>query len=208
VDDIQHDIDRVERRVRRYWVEDGLAEILSGLMIALVGLYLVIMGVMPARSPWSAAFSLGFPVFIVALGLLSRGWILAAKDRYVHPRTGFIQYRQRTSHRWFSGILAGCIAALFALLINRTPIIVTWIPALQGLLFGVMFFVGGRKLNVVRFSVEGVLAAVAGLVLSLQRLDGDRAAGLLFAWVGLVMAIGGAIVFRGYLRHTPPPEEA
>ena len=38
MDDIQRDIQRVEQRVRRYWVEDGLAEILSGLMIALVGL--------------------------------------------------------------------------------------------------------------------------------------------------------------------------
>jgi hypothetical protein len=205
MDHIQQDINRVEQRVRRYWVEDGLAEILSGLMIGLVGLYLV---VMPPRGPWSAAFALGFPVLIVALGVLSRRWIRTAKDRYVHPRTGLVTFGRRRTHRWRTGLLAGAIAALIALLATRAPFIITWFPALQGLLFAVLFFVGGRKTGVLRFPVEGLLSAIVGLVLSLQHLEENLAGGLLFGWVGLVMALGGALTFRHYLRQSPPPEEA
>lgn len=208
MDDIQRDIQRVEQRVRRYWVDDGLAEILSGLMVAVVGVYLYLLSVVRPRTMLSVVCAVGFPVLVVGLGLASRRWIRAAKDRYVHPRTGLVTFGRRRTHRWLTGLLAGAIAALLAMFANRAPFIVTWFPALQGLLFAVLFFVGGRKTGVLRFPVEGLLSAIVGLVLSLQHLEENLAGALLFGWVGLVMAIGGALTFRRYLRQSPPPEEA
>jgi uncharacterized membrane protein YjjP (DUF1212 family) len=208
MDNIEQDINRAERRVRRYWLDDGLAEAFSGVVFALVGVYLALLSVGPQTGPWATALVAGFPLLVIGLCTVLRKWILAAKDRFVHPRTGFVQLPRRQTHRWPSGILAGCIAALLALLVNRTPIIVTWIPALLGLVLSGAFLAVGRRTGFARFPMEGILVAVAGFVISLQRLDENLATGAVFGWVGLVMVAGGAIVFFGYLRRHHLPEES
>jgi hypothetical protein len=208
VDDIEQDITRVERRARRYWLEDGLAEVFSGTVFVLVGLYLALLTLGPSKGPGAAALVAGFPVLVIGPSLILRKLILAAKDRYVHPRTGYVRLPARTTHAWSTGILAASIAALIALLVNRVPFIVTWIPALLGLVLAVAFLVAGRRTNLTRFPAEGIVVVAAGLALSLQHVDENLAAGLLFAWVGLVMAAVGAVVFRRYLRRSPPPEGA
>jgi hypothetical protein len=131
----------------------------------------------------------------------------AAKDKYVHPRTGFVSFTRRKAHRWATGALAFVISALMALLISRSPVLRNAIPALQGTVFAVGFFYWGRKVDLLRFSVEGLLCAVVGIVVSVVRLDANVAAAILFGWLGLVLAAGGLVAFIGYVRHSPRREQ-
>jgi hypothetical protein len=208
MDPLQADIDHARRRAAHYWVQDGLQEALSGSVFVLIGIFLVAQGLAPKVMPYRAFFALGFPVLVIGLGLLLRHGVMRLKDRYVHPRTGFVSFERSTRRSGWVGGLLGGIVAFLVVLASRRPALLSWLPALQGLAFGAALFYLGRKLGVVRFTVEALLAALAGLGLALLRLDDNLAAGLLFAWVGLAMAIGGLQAFRGYLRQAPPGEQA
>ena len=207
MDDFQREIDQAEKRTRRYWFEDGLAEISGGLVFLLVALYLLVDDALRGTAP-GAVFTLAFPVLIVVLGLAGRRMVRAAKDRYVHPRTGFVSFPRRRGHRAARAALAFVIAVLFGLLASRARILVTWIPALEGGIFAVAFFYLGRKVEILRFPLEGLLCAITGVALSAVGLSEDVAAALLFAWLGVVLIAGGGVAFLGYLKRVPPKEDA
>ena len=207
MDDFQREIDQAEKRTRRYWFEDGLAEISSGLIFLLVALYLLVDDALRGTVP-GAVFTLAFPVLIVALGLAGRRLVRAAKDRYVHPRTGFVSFPRRKGHRVARAALAFVIAVLFSLLVSRARVLVNWIPALEGGIFAAAFFYCGRKVEILRFPIVGLLCAIAGVALSAAGLSEDVAAALLFAWLGVALVTGGSVAFLGYLRRVPPEEDA
>jgi hypothetical protein len=207
VDPLQADIDKAARRAAHYWVQDGLQEAIVGVFLVLVGAFLVIQGSLPRKSPLQAIFAIGFPILVIGLGLLVRHLVARLKDRYVHPRTGFVAFRRRSRRAGLASGLLGGVIAFMVVLATRAPWLVSWVPALQGALFGAALLYVGRKVELPRFSVEGALAALAGLALALLRLDDNLAAGLLFVWTGTAMAVGGVLAFRSYLRHAPPGEQ-
>jgi hypothetical protein len=208
VDPLQTDIDKAARRAAHYWVEDGLQETLVGAFLLLIGLFLVLEGLLPRRSPFHAAFALGFPVVLIGVGVLVRRLVVTLKDRYVHPRTGYVSFQRHSRQAgWVGGVVGGLVAFIIVLL-SRAPGLLSWIPALQGLLLAAAFLYAGRKVQLLRFPVQALLVALAGLGLALLGLDENVAAGLLFVWTGAAMATGGLLAFRAYLRQAPPGERA
>jgi hypothetical protein len=208
VDPLEADIEEAKRRAAHYWVQDGLQEALSGSVFVLVGAFLVAQSLAPKVNPYRAFFAFGFPVLIIGLGLLLRGVVMRLKDRYVHPRTGYVSFQRATRRSgWVGGVLGGIVAAL-VVVAARNPAVVSWLPALQGLATGAALLYVGLKLGVARFSVEAVLTALPGLGLAFLDLDENLASGVLFAWTGLAMALGGLLAFRSYLRQAPPGEQA
>jgi uncharacterized membrane protein YjjB (DUF3815 family) len=207
-DPLQPDLDKAERRAARYWLQDGLNEITVGALLVLVGLYVAVEGAVPRTAPLRTWTGFGLLVLVVGLGLVTRRMVLALKDRYVHPRTGFVALRQMNPRsRWLAGLLGGVIAALFAI-VARAPAVIAWIPAVEGLVLGLLFLATWRKVELTRFPVEGLLCALAGLGCSLLSVDQSLASGLVFVWAGLVMAIGGALAFRSYQRTAPTRVDA
>jgi uncharacterized membrane protein YjjP (DUF1212 family) len=202
-DPLQPDLDKAERRAARYWIQDGLNEITVGVLIALVGVYFALQSTVPRTAPLRTWIAFGLLVLVAGLGVGARRVVLALKDRYVHPRTGYVALRQTNpKSRWLAGLLGGVIAALFAI-IARAPAVVAWIPAVQGLVLGFLFFATWSKVELTRFPVEGLLCALAGLGISLLGIDGGLAFGLVFVWAGLVMGAGGVLAFRTYQRTAP-----
>jgi hypothetical protein len=207
-DPLRLDLDKAQRRAAHYWLQDGLNEITVGVVFVLVGVYLALASAVPSADPLKAWVAVGFAVLIVAFGLVVRRVVLALKDRYVHPRTGYVALRQKDPRsRWLAGLLAGVIAALFAI-VARAPAVMAWIPAVQGLVLGLLFFAVWSKVGLTRFTVEGLLCALAGLGCSLLGIDESLASGLVFGWAGLVMAAGGVLAFRVYQRTAPVREGA
>jgi hypothetical protein len=207
-DPLQPDLDKAERRAARYWIQDGLNEITVGLFFVLVGVYLALESAVPRSTPLRTGIAVGLLVLVVSLGLVARRMVLALKDRYVHPRTGYVALlRGNPRSRWLAGVLAGVIAALFAL-VARAPAVVAWIPAVQGLVLGLLFLATWRKVELTRFPVEGLLCALAGLGCSLLGIDESLASGLVFVWSGVVMAAGGVLAFRVYQRTAPARVDA
>jgi hypothetical protein len=77
------EVDRALERPGEYFFEDGLWEITVGLWMAMtVALPLLVGG---AAGNWS-------PVVVLLTSLGLRPAVLAAKDRWVHPRTGRVRY--------------------------------------------------------------------------------------------------------------------
>ncbi len=202
-DPLQPDLDKAQRRAARYWLQDGLNEITVGVLLILVGGYLAVESAVPSTAPLRTWIAFGLLVLVAGLGLGARRVVLALKDRYVHPRTGYVALRQTNPRsRWLAGLLGGVIAALFAI-VAKAPPVVAWIPAAQGLVLGLLFFASWSKVGLTRFPIEGLLCALAGLGLSLIGIDEGLASGLVFVWAGLVMGAGGVLAFRAYRRTAP-----
>jgi hypothetical protein len=208
MDPLQPDIDRATRRAAFYWMEDGLSEILSGGVFLLLGAYFYIQTLLPPRGVVTALFAGGFPLLIIGSAVVAQRLVRSLKDKYVHPRTGYVGLRRQRTHRALTGFLGGSIAALLVVIMNRSPLLVSWLPALEGLILGAAFLWAGKRTQLVRFPVEGLLAAGMGLLLAIHPIGETLSYAALFAWLGLIVAIPGVLAFRSYLRHAPPPEEA
>ena len=203
---LDEQVRRVKRRTVRYWFEDGLAELLIGGFFVLIGLYFATMGALPKDVTLLEAF---FPAFIIALGLAGRRLIGRAKEGLVYPRTGYVSYVAPSSRlRWLTPALGAVIAALMVTLIRRAPALETWIPAMQGLLVSALLLVMNRSAQLGRLSFLAFVSSLTGLLLSIGSVSSETAAAIFFALVGLVMAGGGAMALRRYLRQAPPAEGA
>jgi hypothetical protein len=77
------DVDRALKRPQQYFLEDGLWEIAVGLWLALTAALPLLIGGAAANWGWSV-------MLLTGLGL--RPAVLAAMDRWVHPRTGHVTY--------------------------------------------------------------------------------------------------------------------
>lgn len=205
MNDLQREMDQIEKRTRRYWFADGLAEIAAGSAFLMVALYFLLSTVFSRGAP-KDALNIVFPVLVIVVVFGARRATHLAKDRWVHPRTGYVSFEPRPRNRVANAVLGAIIAAALAFLASRAPIR-EWIPALMGLIFAAGFFVLGRKAGMLRFPIAGISCAVVGVLLSIQHMEEDRAAGLLFGWLGLVLIAGGTIALRAYLRHAPPQSD-
>ena len=208
-DPLQHDIDQARQRAARYWVADGLNEMTSGALLLLIGAYLMLEPQVSVSPVARVVVILGFAVTLLVVSLLTRRLVLHLKDRYVHPRTGYIALSEKKSPaaRWFAGGLAGAIGAIVAIAVNQEQLL-AWLPAIQGVFFGACYLFAWHKLRLMRFPVEGLCAVVAGLVIVSLHLTEDLATGVLFLVVGLLLAAGGALAFRSYLQTAPEKEDA
>lgn len=208
MDPLQADIDKATRRAAHYWIDDGLQETLVGGFFVLIGAFLAAQGLAPKRAPYNVFFSLGFPILVIGVGLVMRRLVMTLKDRYVHPRTGYVSFARRNRRAgWVSGVIGGAIA-FFVVLAFRSPNLLSWLPALEGLAVAGGLLYLSAKVGVTRFAVEALLAAITGFALAFLHLDENLAAGLLFAWIGAAMSVGGLFAFRAYLRQAPPGEQA
>jgi len=206
---LDEQVQQVQRRTVRYWFEDGLAELIIGAFFVLIGLYFAVAGAVPQGGPRAVVSGLVFPAFIVGLGLASRRLIGRAKEGLVYPRTGYVSYvRPPARRRWLTPIVAGIVGALLVALIRRAPSLESWIPALWGLPVGGLFLLMNRSARLLRLSFLAAFSALTGLLLALRGGSTEMNGAIFFTLVGLVMAAGGALALRRYLRHAPPPEGA
>jgi hypothetical protein len=208
----ENDVERrfrdATRRARRHWYDDGLAELLLGFVFLAVGAHFGLDAALGGRDRgWGLFPNLLTMVLVIAVALVARSAIRRAKERYVYPRTGFVQYPQsRRLPRWVNGLLAGATAGLTASLLRRAPGVDAWIPALLGFLLGAVLLWQGRAAGVARLTALGLVSGLAGVSVSLLALSSDAAAALLFGLLGFAALVSGALALHRYLRDAPPPE--
>jgi hypothetical protein len=207
MDDLQREMDRIEKRTRHYWFDDGLAEIMIGAAFLLVAATLLLEQALEGRVP-AALLNIAFPVIVVVVVFASRRAIRLAKDRYVHPRTGYVSFERQRPHRWANAVLGFVIAALLAFGASRARALDQVIPAILGLMLGSGFFVLGRQAGMLRFPLEGLSCVVLGVLLSILRVNEGIAAGAVFGWLGVILIAGGTRAFVAYRRNAPPAPPA
>jgi hypothetical protein len=196
------------RRTRRYWYEDGLAEISVGGLFLLIGLVLWAQGAVPEGSAAYSVLAIAFPVVVVGGMLLGRRLIPAAKARLTYPRTGFVTYpppsrRRRLVTTGVAIVVASAVGAA-ALALPQPPI--RLLVLLQGLVLGVLLTILGQGLP--RFFFLGGWSAVLGVGLSRLAVPEETANGLLYGLTSLALLLSGGLVLARYLRQNriPPPD--
>jgi len=224
------DIDQVIRRTRRYWYEDGFAELASGAIMTLAGIglaglyqFILVSQSLPWDSPWRWMIALGVVVAAEALAVVGlrrlRGGVEAAKQRVTYPRTGYVAYspppqpKPASLPRKIAGfvlimgvsMLAGNVVARVASS-GLLPIWLLSMPMSMGLLAGLALVILGRRMALPRFYGLAALSVLAAMLAALGDLASVGAMRYLVL-MGLVPRASGAIVLGRYLRANTPPED-
>jgi len=206
------DMQQVEQRVKRYWYTDGIAEISSGGMFLLLGLYFGIQGYFGETSLVSIILQVSMVLLMVG-GIFGVRWLVnTLKARLTYPRTGFVEYRvNEKSARTRRYIVVGVafVIAIASILLVDLIRNLDSMALVSGLLVGVIFIaLRGRSSGLRRFYVLGGLAIVLGFILAFSGLSQAYNLGLFYGLLGVATMISGGLVMRRYLQENPLPTEA
>ncbi len=201
----------VEQRVKRYWYSDGIAELSSGGMFVLLGLYFGIQGYYGEGSLVSVVLQVSL-VLIMMGGIFGVRWMVnLLKTRLTYPRTGYVEYRKNEQdlkqRRYVVAVMAMIIAIASVVLvkyINRLDSMVL----ITGVLVAIVFVVlRGKSSGVTRFYMMGGFSLLLGIGLSLGGLSDEYNLALFYGLLGVVIMASGGLVLRRYLSENPMPAE-
>jgi len=202
------DIDAVESHASRYWMEDGLVEILLGpLMSVSIGVF------------WAAgAIPRGHSTDLVSLGGVQTLWLAVMlsilwgfkklKARVTFPRGGYVALPKPTK---MSRICMFALYAVFAVIFHFTFTLGDTAVPVATVIFAVGLAVLGLQIKLARIAWEGVLTLGIGVYLYwFTALKGSQGGAVLIGMVGSSLAIIGALPFRRFLKAHPlrPETEA
>ncbi len=197
-------------QARRYWIADGLAEIVVG--AGFVGMALILwLDAYPAW-PHTAWWRLARTAYIIAFVLGARRVVQHLKWRLTYPRTGYLAYPRGAFDRRLLVALLAAAALALALLAGWR-----WFP---GVAYPYLLIqTGGMALLYLGMAGlqrwgRGVGYALLTLLIGGAALGWWPAsgvcrpawgAGCLFAALGAAQMLGGGWALRQYLRRFPHP---
>lgn len=206
---MKQDLTAVMRQPRRWKYENGVAKLVLG------GLFL------------EAGVALPFGITYVSLALAAGMFIVAAlgdwlQPRYIYPRSGFAEFREDTTKRFWRlllaavGVLAG-LGVVMAILVRYSPEnSLVWAAPIVLALAGGLWMIAGSSYGLRRLVVNGGFSICFGLILSPVILGQLLARGT-FGMAGLVLYLlimsitffvfGGLTLMR-FLLNTRPQEDA
>ena len=206
-----NDVKQVEQRVKRYWYTDGIAELASGGMFLLLGIYFAAQGFLAEGSLVSMILQVSLMLVMIG-GAFGVHWVVnTLKARLTYPRTGYVEYRVNEKEvrvrRYVVAGVAMVIAIVSILLVDRIRNLDS-MALISGLLVGIIFIaLRGKSSGLKRFYVLGGLAIALGIVLSFSSLSQAYNLGLFYGLLGIAILISGGLVLRRYLAENPPQLE-
>lgn len=191
----------LSQRTRRYWMIDGLPELLIGSIFLFTGLVQLVPLVAPANiAGWA---NLLLPLALIPLILLGRRILHALKMRITYPRTGYVAYRQPPRWQRALGGLAGIgVGIALANLTFNVQLAEEWIPMLMGAILAAGLGYLGTYLGMRRFYALAAFVAAVGLLMYWMPIDGFLGASLVITAAGAWMLIAGGITLYHYLQHS------
>jgi len=204
-------MEQVERRVRRYWYEDGIAELASGGLFVILGLYFSAQGFFGEQSLVSIILQVSLVLVLVG-GIFGLRWLVNnLKERLTYPRTGYVEYRvnnrDERKRRMVIVVVALIIAMASIVLIDYFRGLDSMV-LITGLLVGVIFIaLRGKSSGLKRFYILGGLSILLGVGLAFADLSQTYSLGLFYGLLGLAIVISGGVVLRSYMNENPVPAE-
>lgn len=202
------EIKQVEKRVKRYWYSDGIAELASGGMFLLLGLYFGILAYFEEGSLISVILQVSMLLVFVGGAFGVRWLVNTLKSRLTYPRTGYVEYRGKDSdsrkRRLVIVISAMVISAASVVLIDYIRGMESMV-FITGMLVGIIFIaLRGKSAGLKRFYVLGSLAIGLGIVLAYSGFPQIYTLTLFYGLLGVAILISGGLVLRRYLTENPP----
>ena len=196
------DLQHLEQKTYRESQQDGLAELLLGVLLMLLSLML--------RRPPFVAF-LGLWMLYVP-GLLER-----LRERHTYPRIGVARPHAEDAKELARGIFGYMTIVALVMAIGlfifmgrssawNAGLLYQWAPAWFGMmLVGAMTYLHSRSGDP-RCYVYAIVAILLGITFSLIPFEGKRIGVSLYCLtMGVGTAIAGFITFRLFLRRNPLP---
>jgi len=201
----------VEQRVKRYWYTDGIAELASGGLFVLLGIYFGAQGFLGEDSIVNVIVQVSLMLVMIAGAFGVRWLVNTLKARLTYPRTGYVEYRVNEKDAKVRRYVVAGVAMAIAM---ASIVLIDYIRGLDsmalitGLLVGVIFIaLRGKSSGLKRFYLLGGLAIVLGVVLSFSGLSQAYNLGLFYGLLGIAILISGGLVLRRYLSDNPLPAE-
>lgn len=220
-------LDQIIQRTQRYWYQDGLPEIATGLLL-LVGGFLVSLAAAPHGEPDSMlALIVALLILVLAtvatsaVGLGVQGTLEALKNRVTYPRTGYVSYRKpqprirtplaRIGYFLALIILSGVLGAVMGYVASLIMAagVSAWLFSMSmvtGVWFAVLLSLMGHRYSLPRFYVLALVSLILGVLTALGDMTFVGSV-VYFAVMGGVLVTSGAIVLALYLRHHATPAE-
>ena len=204
---MNNELEHVVQRTRQYWFSDGLVELSVGGTFMILGLYFYIQSILPSASLVLLAVQAGFVFMLFGVIFLSRYVVNKFKSHLTFPRTGYVSYnRASKKQRIVSASTAILIAALNIALFLTTPLSLNWIPAITGLVVGIIWLISAFRVGLLRFYLQSILSLLLGVGLSLTGLETYQSLAVFYTVMGLVLILSGGLTLLNYLRQNPPME--
>ena len=191
-----------ERRVRRAWQEDGLDELVGGVIALTAALALGAAAISPA-------FLIAFPTLSLVALVAYLTLFVRLKARLARPRTGYVRLRRTPVNYAASAvvILIGVLGMAEPLLDPRLPgpelDAVNWWLTLA--FVAALALHTGRNTGLRRFYLYALLPPAVEIAGRLADLDEMARVVLLLLVAGLTSLVAGAAALSGYLRSHPLP---
>lgn len=189
------------QRTRQYWFSDGLVELSVGSIFIILGLYFYLQTILPSGSMIMFILQASFVLLLLGIIVLSRYLVKVLKTRLTFPRTGYVRYRQATTkQRFLSFSVSLIIASLILIMFATTPLSIQWLPAVTGLIVGIIWLISAVRVGLLRFYLQAAASAILGVALSLLSWEPFQSLAVYYAVMGLVLIMSGGLILSRYLR--------
>jgi hypothetical protein len=197
----------IERRIKRYWFEDGIGELAGGGMFLLIGLYFAGGEWLPSGSPARALLSASL-VFLLVGGAFATRWLVnSIKTRLTYPRTGYVEYypsvKETRSRRLWTVTIA-IVVSMSLVIFGRFVGSFNWLPGFTGLVVGFAFIMKrARAEGLGRFYYLAAFSILIGLALSFSGLSMEYSLGAFYGLIGIAVIVSGGLTLARYLHENP-----
>lgn len=202
------EITRTQRRTQAYWFVDGIAELVGGFILAVIGI-LLYFSTMSTEDTYS---SIALMVMIVGFPLSAKA-VRFVKDRVTHERTGYVRFPEASGRRRaIAAAIGALVAAVLAGHVVRTGDVTfegtigTVMLALLGLTLAGSLALRGYRLELPRFYISAVVVAVVCAIALLAGLGFIAGMGAMWIGFGVASMLMGATVFAEYMTQNPATE--
>ncbi|MFN2250957.1 MAG: hypothetical protein ACK2UL_03490 [Anaerolineae bacterium] len=199
-------IEATTASVKRYWYEDGLAEIGAGVIFLAVAALFAFESAQPEGSPLSAISAIGLPIVVIGGIVVVGRAVTAAKRRLTYPRTGYVAYRKQPRRARTAAVLVATVVAVVLvafIALSDTDLAAAalrWLPALDGLAIAAMYLYLGYALGIGRFVALAVVSLAAGLFASYVTDDTSLGTAICFGLSGTALIVSGGLTLAKYMR--------
>ncbi len=204
------DIREAERRAKRYFYDDGLTELALGVMVFLFGAYFYGESISKEGTLVKSLLDMSFFLLLVCAGFLIGRVVRFLKFRITYPRTGYVSYKKKEMgprRRTGAAVMGALTAAALAVLTRVAPSFMAWLPALNGLLFGLAVYLFARRAEVTRFYALAAVSVVAGFAVAFAGVGDIKGLGLYYAAFGTAIFVSGLVTLILYLRRSSASRE-
>ena len=197
------ELNKTIRRSQQYWFEDGLVELLIGL------LFMVLSWLFWWQTTSDSEYApliggLAMPIIIILGSILVGVTLRWLKQRFVYPRTGYVTYVKPTNkQRGLSALLGLLIGAALAMAITRLAL-AELTTAFIGAGIAVGFFMIGNRVGLMRFHLLAVWSVAVGVAISFLGIDDSLANVLVLGLIGLSLVVSGGFGFWRYWQNSEP----